>query len=53
MVVVVLSIIFAFLIPIISAMAIDNMINKKPYTAHVIVVSIFFAVIIATLLLVK
>lgn len=53
MVVVVLSIIFAFLIPIISAMAIDNMINKKPYTAHVIVVSIFFAVIIATLLLLK
>lgn len=53
MVVVVLSIIFAFLIPILSAMAIDNMINKKPYTAHVIVVSIFFAVIVATLLLLK
>ena len=53
MVVVVLSIILAFLIPILSAMAIENMINKKPYTAHVIAVSIFFAVIVATLLLVK
>lgn len=53
MVVVVLSIIFAFLIPILFAVAIDNMINKKPYTAHVIAVSIFFAVIVATLLLVK
>lgn len=45
------SIIFAFLIPLLSALAVQNMIDKKPYVFLLFIVSVGFAVIVATLLL--
>lgn len=48
---IIVSLIFAFIIPIAFAKVIENIKNEKPYTIPIIVVSVGFVFIIATLCL--
>lgn len=46
-----ISVVFAFFIPILSAMIIQEIVDEKPYTVPLIAVSLFSAFIVATLCL--
>lgn len=48
---IIISLIFAFIVPISFAKTIENIVKKKSYTIPIIVVSVGFTFIVATLCL--
>ena len=46
-----ISIVLAFFIPILSAMVVQKIVDKKPYTIPIVAISLFLAFIVATLCL--
>ena len=46
-----ISIVLAFFIPILSAMVVQKIVDKKPYTIPIFAISLFLAFIVATLCL--
>lgn len=46
-----ISIVLAFFVPILSAIVVQKIVDKEPYTIPIVVISLFLAFIVATLCL--